>query len=90
MNYLALVAAIVGVTLMSLTVHHGNKVENKWLRYLAAISGIIASLIVMSYVPELFGDNTIETSTQAGTYLGALIVAVVIIKSIFFRKRNEE
>jgi len=90
MNIPALVAAFIGVILMSLTVYHGNKVPNKWFRYLAAISGIMISLIIMSYIPALFGDNTTKTGAQAGNYLGILIVTVVIIKSIFFRKKKEK
>jgi uncharacterized membrane protein YkgB len=90
MNYLALIAAIIGVTLMSLTVHYGNKIQNRWLRYLAATLGIIVSFVIMSFVPKLFGDNTIQTSNQSGVYLGVLIVTVTIIKSIFFRKKNED
>lgn len=88
MNIIALVAALVGVILMSLTVHYGNKVKNKWLRYLAAISGILVSLIIMSYIPALFGDSSTTTGAIAGNYLGVLVVTVVIIKSIFFRKKK--
>ena len=88
MNILALIAAVIGVTLMSLTVYCGNRVENRWLRYLAAITGIFASLFIMSYVPSILGDTSTSTSTQAGTYLACLIVGVLIIKSIFFRKKK--
>lgn len=88
MNIPALLAAIVGVILMSLTVYYGNKVQNKWLRYLSAITGIIISLLIMGYIPSLLGDDSTKTGAQAGNYLGILIVIIVVIKSIFFRKKN--
>jgi len=88
MNLLALVAALIGVILMSLTVYYGNKIVNKWLRYLAAITGILIAFLIMSYIPSLFGDNTNSTRSDAGTYLGALIVVVVIIKSLFFKNKS--
>ena len=90
MNLLAFIAALVGVVLMSLTVHFGNKVENRWLRYLSAIIGLVASFLIMSIIPSLFGDTSTETAGQAGSYLVILIVAVVIIKSIFFRKKKDK
>jgi H+/Cl- antiporter ClcA len=88
MNIAALMAALVGVILMSITVHFGNKLENRWLRYLAAAAGLIGSIVVTSLVPGLFGDASNDTSALAGSYLVALIVAVVVLKSLFFRKKS--
>lgn len=88
MNILAVIAAVVGVTLMSLTVYFGNKIRNRWLSYLAAIVGILISVVVMGCIPSIFGDTSTSTSAQAGTYLGYLIVISVIIKFVFFRKKK--
>lgn len=90
MNMPALIAALVGVTSMSFTVHFGNKITNRWLRYLAAAVGLLGSFIIMSYVPAVFGDTTSSTASLAGSYLGVLIVIAVIIKFIFFRKKKTE
>ena len=87
MNILALIAAIIGVVLMSLTVIYGNRIKNRWLRYLSALVGLVLSVVVMGSTPALLGDSSLETSGKAGEYMVYLIVVVVVIKSIFFRKK---
>lgn len=88
MNIVAFLSAIIGVTCMSLTVIYGNRIKNKWLRYLSAIIGVSLSIVVMSSVPLLFSDESIDTTAKAGEYLVILIIAILIIKSIFFRKKK--
>lgn len=89
MNIVALIAAIVGVVGMSLTVIYGNKIKNRWLRYISAVVGIILSIVVMSGIPLLSSDGSAKTGAIAGQYLGVLIIAIVVIKSIFFRKKTK-
>lgn len=88
MNVIAMISAIIGVVILSLTVFYGNKIKPKWLGYLVAIVGIVIALGVMGYVPALLGDKSLETAQQGGNYLGMLIITVVLIKYLFFRKKK--
>lgn len=86
MNMLALISAIAGLLILSLVVVLGNKVKNRWLRYVSIVVGIVLALVVTGNVPALLGDAETYTSAKAGEYMLYLGVLVVIIKSMFFKK----
>ncbi len=86
MNMLALISAIAGLLVLSLVVVLGNKIKNRWLRYLSIVVGIILALAVAGSLPSLLGDNEIRTSAEAGEYMLYLAVMMVVIKSMFFKK----
>lgn len=88
MNIIALISAIIGLTLLIVVVMLCNKVKNRWLRYLSIIVGIVVVFGVIGFIPQLFGDNKFSTSEKTGEYLLYLGVLLVIVKSIFFRKKK--
>jgi hypothetical protein len=88
MNLIALISAVIGVSLLMHVVLYGNKLANRWLRYLAIIVGIFIALAITGSVPALFGDSDLSTSSKAGEYLFFLGILFVGIKSIFFKNKN--
>jgi H+/Cl- antiporter ClcA len=86
-NIPALIAALIGLALFSITLLLGNKIQNKWLRYLSAIIGLVISLLIMSSMPSLLGDSSTKTASIAGTYFVYLIIGFAVLKIIFVRKK---
>ncbi len=78
-----IVAALIGFVVAGLTVIFGNRIGNRWLRYLALIVGIVCALGVMGLIA---GDG--EAGSLAGQIFAGLVVAFYVIKSIFFRKKK--
>lgn len=54
MNLIALISAVIGVSLLMLVVLFGNKLANRWLRYLAIIVGIFIAMAIAGSAPALF------------------------------------
>lgn len=87
MNLIALIAATIGLVILIVVVILGNKIKNRWLRYLSVIVGIVIALIAAGNLPPLLGDGEVSTSAKAGEYMLYLGIIVVILKSIFFKKK---
>jgi len=80
---MAIVAALAGLGVFALTVYFGNKVSNRWLRYLVLIIGIFAGLAVTGGLAR-----NVEESNLAGQILGGLIIAYFVLKSLFGEKKS--
>jgi high-affinity Fe2+/Pb2+ permease len=87
MNLIALASAIIGITILIFVVNFGNKIESRSLRYLSIIVGIIVAMLVAGNLPPLLGDGDVSTSAKAGEYMVYVGIIVVIIKSVFFKKK---
>lgn len=88
MNLIALISAVIGMSILMLVVLFGNKLTNRWLRYLALIVGIFIAMAITGSVPTLFGDTDLSTSSTAGGYLFYLGISFAVIKSIFFKNKK--
>lgn len=89
MNIIALISAIIGLMLLVVVVMLCNKVKNRWLRYLSIFVGVVVVLGALGFIPQLFGDTKFITSEKTGEYLVYLAVPALIIKFLFFRKKQE-
>lgn len=89
MNILALVSAIIGLSILILAVVFGNKIKNRWLRYLSVIVGIVVAIVAAGNIPPLLGDSEVTTSAKAGEYMLYLGIIFVIVKSIFFKNKKD-
>jgi len=78
-----IVAALIGFVLAGATLILGNRIGDRWLRYLALIAGIVCTLGVMGAIA---GDG--EAGALAGQIFAGMIVAFYVIKSMFFRKKK--
>ena len=87
MNSVALISAIIGLSILIFIVVFGNKIRNRWVRYTSVAVGIVVAIGITGSIPPLLGDTEVSTSAKAGEYLLYLGVAVVIIKSVFFKKK---
>lgn len=74
---MVIIAALIGFGVLWLTVHFGNKIANRWLRYAAMLGGIIIGL----YLPGIIADS-VGKAMLAGEILGGLILSYWAIKSI--------
>ena len=89
MNLIALISAIIGLSILIVVVILGNKIKNRWLRYLSVVMGIVIALGVSGNILSLFGDGDVSTSAKVGEYLLYLGILAAIIKSVFFKKKSE-
>ena len=89
MDIPAIIAAFSGVISLSVAVYFGNKIESRILRYLSAVFGLVVSITIMGYTPNLLGDTSTKTASTAGTYFAYIIVAFAVIKGVLFRKKKE-
>ena len=87
MDVIALVSAIIGLILLIATVFFGNKIQNRWLRYVAVIVGIVIAVGTVGNLPPVFGVTDTTTSAKAGEYLLYLGIAAAIINALFFRRK---
>ena len=92
MNVPALIGAVIGLGLLAVVVHLGNKINNRFLRWLAAAIGLVVSVTVAAYGSEglaaLLGDSHSDAAGKAGEYMMYLVLGFVFVKAIFFRKRK--
>ena len=75
---MAIVAALAGLGVFALTVYFGNRIGNRWLRYLVMIVGIFAGLAAAGGLAR-----SVEESSLAGQILGGLILAYFVVKALF-------
>jgi len=87
MNSIALISALFTISCFALIVHLGNKIANRWLRYLFLIGGIVFSFVITSFIPPLLGDNKLSTSGTSGEYLVYIGLTYIVINLLFFRKK---
>jgi len=80
---MAILAALVGFLIAVATVTFGNRIANRWLRYLALLAGICCALALMSVLTP-----NQEVASLAGEIFAGLIVVAYALKSIFFRKKK--
>ena len=94
MNLPALIGAVIGLGLLAITVYVGNKINNRFLRWLAAAIGLVISVTVAAYGSEglaaLLGDSQSDTAGKAGEYMMYLVIGFVLAKAIFFRNRKPD
>lgn len=90
MNIIALISALIGIIFVIIVFIIGNKIKNRWLRYLSVLIGILIAFVGMGYTPVLFGVKDHQTAADAGGYFFYLGILTLIIKGIFFRKKKPE
>lgn len=90
MNILPVISACAGLAIMVAVVVVGNKLKNRWLRYLSVAVGLILALVVTGSIPLLFGVDDVKASAKAGEYMVYLGIVLVIIKSAFFKGKKDE
>ena len=83
MDVIALVSAVIGLILLIATVFFGNKIQNRWLRYVAVIVGIVIAVSTVENLPPFFGVTDTTTGAKAGEYLLYLGIVTAIINSLF-------
>jgi len=88
MDVIALLSAIIGLILLIATVFFGNKIQNRWLRYVAMIVGIVIAVGTVGSLPPVFGITDTTTSAKAGEYLFYLGTVAAIINALFFRRKT--
>jgi len=78
-----ILAALMGFIVAGATVILGNRIGNRWLRYLALIVGVVCALGVVGFIVP---DS--KSGELAGQIFAGLIVAFYVVKSLFFRKKK--
>jgi len=86
MDVVALLAAVVGFVSLVITVKLGNKLENRILRYLSALGGVVVALIAMTILFMALNVKDREVSVKAGEYLAAFIIIYTVIRFLFSKK----
>jgi predicted benzoate:H+ symporter BenE len=89
MDFIALVAALVGLAVLYWVFVLANKISNRWARYLALIVGILVAIGVTGNVPMLLGERDVATISRAGQYMFAIGVLLAIVSTILRRKKSK-
>ncbi len=91
MDFAALIGATTGLTGLVLTIIYGNKIENKMLRYLVGVLGMVVSIGLAGQISgALSARDNIDASYIAGRYLFFLAICAIILKKIVFKKKNKK
>jgi predicted benzoate:H+ symporter BenE len=89
MDFIGLVAALVGLAVLYWVFVLANKISNRWARYLALIVGILVAISVAGNVPMLLGERDVATIRRAGEYVFAIGVLLAIVSTILRRKKSK-
>ncbi len=90
MDFIALIAAAIGLALLYLVFVLANKISNRWARYLALIVGILLAFSIAGNVPLLLGEPDFAMSTRTGQYMFTIGVPIAIVSMILKRKRSKQ
>jgi len=88
MNIIALISALAGLFILIMVVIFGNKIKNRWLRYLAILIGVFAAMAVAGIIPSLLGDDNMSTAADVGSYMVVLGIFYTIMHAIIASKKH--
>jgi len=86
---LAFISTVITVAFILLTLHLGNKLENRFLRGIIIFIGVIVSVVLAATIQQFMGAP-LQVATLYGKYFGYMLVSAAILKYWIFRRDDAD